>query len=178
MEYDMQQVLLDCQNRAEESCLDVVIGSVESVYIAPHPRLLLLQATRLFPFFSSSTDAPVLASLFAGADTVVERVAARESRCDTGLCPFNYNLKHGANPTEESFTLSAEGLDDLVFSGIQDDANKRMAQLTCVASGTYVLRLSPHYANMPNPLFIYGKVAMNDFIYSYSDNGSEIQVSC
>ena len=156
----------------------MVIGSVDSVYIAPHPRLLLLQATRRFPFFSSSTDAPVLASLFAGADTVVERVAARESRCDTGLCPFNYNLKHGANPTEESFTLSAEGLDDLVFSGIQDDANKRMAQLTCVASGTYVLRLSPHYANMPNPLFIYGKVAMNDFIYSYSDNGSEIQVSC
>ena len=78
MEYDMQQVLLDCQNRAEESCLDVVIGSVGSVHIAPHPRLLL-QATRLFPFFSSSTGAPILASLFAGADTDVERVAARES---------------------------------------------------------------------------------------------------
>ena len=75
----MQQVLLDCQNRAEESCLDVVIGSVDSVYIAPHPRLLLLQATRLFPFFSSSTGAPILASLFAGADTDEERVAARES---------------------------------------------------------------------------------------------------
>ena len=50
--------------------------------------------------------------------------------------------------------------------------------MTCIESGSYVLQFSSHYANVSNPLIVYGTYSLSDKTYSYADNGKEVSFFC
>ena len=108
--------------------------------------------------------------------SVVSYVSSRSS-CSTGECPFNYNLKHGANPADEYISLSKD-VTSYVFQGESSYNNARVLRMTCIESGSYVLQFSSHYANVSSPLIVYGRYSMYDKTYSYADNGKEVSFSC
>ena len=108
--------------------------------------------------------------------SVVSYVSSRSS-CSTGECPFNYNLKHGANPGSEYFSLSNEASSH-IFQGESAHENVRVLRMTCIESGSYALQFSSHYANVSSPLIVYGRYSMYDKTYSYADNGKEVSFSC
>ena len=110
------------------------------------------------------------------ATLVVSYVSSRSS-CSAGYCPFNYNLKHGANPADEYFSLSNEASSH-VFQGESAHENVRVLRMTCIESGSYVLQFSSHYANVSNPLIVYGTYSLSDKTYSYADNGKEVCFFC
>ena len=127
-------------------------------------------------FHASRIGSRLLASKLLPLKSVVSRVSSRSS-CSTGECPFNYNLKHGANPGSEYFSLSNEASSH-IFQGESAHENVRVLRMTCIESGSYVLQFSSHYANVSSPLIVYGRYSMYDKTYSYADNGKEVSFSC
>ena len=152
--------------------------SPESVYVSPHERAMIFSGIGHLSFSSSFADSPLLTTLFTSSVSVAEKGLFRSDYCDEGTCQFNFNMMHGANPSQESLTLSKEGSEDLVFTGMATWENKRVLRMHCAAQGTYTIRLSANYATVANPLFILSDNGYEDRIYSYSDNGSEITISC
>ena len=152
------------------------VASVDDGYYEMHPRLMWVDIQSHSIVHASRIDSPLLASKLLPMKSVVSRVSSRSS-CSTGECPFNYNLKHGANSADEYFSLSNEASSH-VFQGESSYKNARVLRMTCIESGSYVLQFSSHYANVSNPLTIYGRYSMYDKTYSYADNGKEVRFSC
>lgn len=145
-------------------------------YYEMHPRVMWIEAYSNALFHASRTDSPLLASILLPQKSVVSHVVSGWS-CSTGYCPFNYNLKHGANPADEYFSLSNEASSH-IFQGESAHENVRVLRMTCIESGSYVLQFSSHYANVSSPLIVYGRYSMYDKTYSYADNGKEVSFSC
>ena len=145
-------------------------------YYEMHPRVMWIEAYSNALFHASRTDSPLLASILLPQKSVVSHVVSGWS-CSTGYCPFNYNLKHGANPGSEYFSLSNEASSH-IFQGESAHENVRVLRMTCIESGSYVLQFSSHYANVSNPLIVYGTYSLSDKTYSYADNGKEVSFFC
>ena len=152
------------------------MASVDDGYYEMHPRVMWIEAYSNALFHASRTDSPLLASILLPQKSVVSHVVSGWS-CSTGYCPFNYNLKHGANPGSEYFSLSNEA-STYVFQGESGHENARVLRMTCIESGSYALQFSSHYANVSSPLIVYGRYSMYDKTYSYADNGKEVSFSC
>lgn len=145
-------------------------------YYEMHPRVMWIEAYSNALFHASRTDSPLLASILLPQKSVVSHVVSGWS-CSTGYCPFNYNLKHGANPEDEYISLSNEASSH-IFQGESSYKNARVLRMTCIESGSYVLQFSSHYANVSNPLIVYGTYSLSDKTYSYADNGKEVSFFC
>ena len=144
-------------------------------YYEMHPRVMWVDA-QSHSFVHASCIGSLLASKLLPLKSVVSRVSSRSS-CSTGECPFNYNLKHGANPEDEYISLSNEASSH-IFQGESSYKNARVLRMTCIESGSYVLQFSSHYANVSNPLIVYGTYSLSDKTYSYADNGKEVSFFC
>ena len=177
MSYNVQYLVLESLCAVAKSRLDSVVSSPDSVFALLN-RVLVLQSASRVLILLSPTGSALLQATLASQTAVVQRVDARSAVCVTGTCPFNYNIRHGMDPTVEYFKLSKEGSDDIVFHGVQEDENRRMLGMTCVPSGTYTLTFSSHYADMSNPLLIYGMNKYADTYYTYSSTNKEITISC
>ena len=145
-------------------------------YYEMHPRVMWVDIRSYSIVYASRIGSPLLASKLLPLKSVVSRVSSRSS-CSTGECPFNYNLKHGANPADEYISLSKD-VTSYVFQGESSYNNARVLRMTCIESGSYVLQFSSHYANVSSPLIVYGRYSMYDKTYSYADNGKEVSFSC
>ena len=145
-------------------------------YYEMHPRVMWVDIRSYSIVYASRIGSPLLASKLLPLKSVVSRVSSRSS-CSTGECPFNYNLKHGANPEDEYISLSNEASSH-IFQGESSYKNARVLRMTCIESGSYVLQFSSHYANVSSPLIVYGRYSSSDKTYSYADNGKEVSFSC
>ena len=152
------------------------VASVDDGYYEMHPRLMWVDVHSHSIVHASHIDSPLLASKLLPMKSVVSYVVTGWG-CSTGECPFNYNLKHGANSADEYFSLSNEASSH-VFQGESSYKNARVLRMTCIESGSYVLQFSSHYANVSSPLIVYGTYSMYDKTYSYADNGKEVRFSC
>ena len=152
------------------------MASVDDGYYEMHPRLMWVDVHSHSIVHASRIDSPLLASKLLPMKSVVSYVSSRSS-CSTGECPFNYNLKHGANSADEYLFLSNEASSH-VFQGESSYKNARVLRMTCIESGSYVLQFSSHYANVSNPLVVCGFSGVYDKTYSYADNGKEVSFSC
>ena len=152
------------------------MASVDDGYYEMHPRVMWVDVQSHSIVHASRIDSPLLASKLLPLKSVVSYVSSRSS-CSAGYCPFNYNLKHGANPADEYFSLSNEASSH-IFQGESAHENVRVLRMTCIESGSYVLQFSSHYANVSSPLIVYGTYSMYDKTYSYADNGKEVRFSC
>ena len=152
------------------------MASVDDGYYEMHPRVMWVDVQSHSIVHASRIGSPLLASKLLPLKSVVSRVSSRSS-CSTGECPFNYNLKHGANPADEYISLSKD-VTSYVFQGESSYNNARVLRMTCIESGSYVLQFSSHYANVSSPLIVYGRYSMYDKTYSYADNGKEVSFSC
>ena len=152
------------------------MASVDDGYYEMHPRVMWVDVQSHSIIHASPIDSPLLASILLPMKSVVSYVSSRSS-CSTGECPFNYNLKHGANSADEYFSLSNEASSH-IFQGESTHENVRVLRMTCIESGSYVLQFSSHYANVSNPLIVYGTYSLSDKTYSYADNGKEVCFFC
>ena len=152
------------------------MASVDDGYYEMHPRLMWVDIHSHSIVHASRIDSPLLASKLLPLKSVVSYVISGWG-CSTGECPFNYNLKHGANPEDEYISLSKDSSSH-IYQGESSYKNARVLRMTCIESGSYVLQFSSHYANVSNPLTIYGRYSMYDKTYSYADNGKEVSFSC
>ena len=142
-------------------------------YYEMHPRVMWVDVQSHSIVYASRIGSPVLAFKHLPLKSVVSYVSSRSS-CSTGECPFNYNLKHGANSADEYFSLSNEASSH-VFQDESSYKNARVLRMTCIESGSYVLQFSSHYANVSNPLIVYSTYSLSDKTYSYADNGKEVR---